>query len=197
MRSRGAWTRQLPVVTEQLEIASPVTIGVVADTHASPTRELVAVEKIASLFERFGVGLILHAGDVGHRSVLERLGHVAPVFAVRGNADPVDLREALPDRLAIAAGSRTILLLHGHHGKTARIEAKSAASPELDLVVYGHSHRPLIEREGETILFNPGSAVERRWHPHFGVGLIEVSEQEVAPELVLFDDARHLDNVHP
>jgi predicted phosphodiesterase len=61
--------------------------------------------------------------------------------------------------------------------------------------VFGHSHRPLIDREGTTILFNPGSPVERRWNPHFGLGLVDVSDDEIVPELVLFEDQAHLANV--
>jgi putative phosphoesterase len=143
------------------------------------------------------VGLILHAGDTGRASVLESLDVVAPVVAVRGNADPLDLIEALPDRVWIEAGSRTVLLMHGHHGKTALKAARAAATPEIDLIVFGHSHKPLIDQEGQTILFNPGSPTERRWNPHFGLGLIHVSDQAVEPELVLFEDLRHLAQVHP
>jgi len=153
------------------------------------------LDLVVGFFRRADVGLILHAGDAGHASVLERLGQVAPTVAVRGNADPLDMIETLPDRVLIEAGSRTVLLLHGHHGKTALKAARAAASPEIDLIVFGHSHKPLIDREGRTILFNPGSPTERRWNPHFGVGLIRVSDAEVEPELVLFDDIRHLANV--
>jgi len=137
----------------------------------------------------------LHAGDVGHATVLESLEHVATTVAVRGNADPLDLIESLPDRVWIEAGSRTVLLLHGHHGKTALKAARAAAAADIDLIVFGHSHKPLIDREGSTILFNPGSPTERRWNPHFGVGLVRVSDAELEPELVLFDDIRHLTNV--
>jgi hypothetical protein len=143
------------------------------------------------------VGLILHAGDAGHASVLQSLEEIAPTVAVRGNADPLDLIETLPDRVWIEAGSRTVLLLHGHHGKTALKAARAAADPDIDLIVFGHSHKPLIDREGRTILFNPGSPTERRWNPHFGVGLVRVSDAELEPELVLFDDLSHLANVSP
>jgi putative phosphoesterase len=143
------------------------------------------------------VDLILHAGDVGQSSTLDDLAAIAPVEAVRGNADPVELIDALPDRVWIAAGRHTLLLLHGHHGKTALTTARAAASPGIDLIVFGHSHKPLIEQQENTILFNPGSPTERRWNPHFGVGLITVSDETIEPELILFDDPQHLANVTP
>jgi putative phosphoesterase len=194
-KSRGLWTRQLPIEETRMRVDAPLRLGVVGDTHGSGSPSRRSFAFVAEFFGRAEVDLILHAGDVGHVSVLETLETVAPVVAVRGNADPLDLIEVLPDRVWIEAGSRTVLLMHGHHGKTAAKAARAAADPAIDLIVFGHSHRPLIDREGTTILFNPGSPVERRWNPHFGLGLVDVSDDEIVPELVLFEDRAHLANV--
>ena len=194
-KSRGLWTRQLPIEETHMRVSSPLRLGVVSDTHASASPSRRSFEFVADFFGRTGVDLILHAGDAGHASVLETLETVAPVAVVRGNADPLDLIEVLPDHVWIEAGSRTVLLMHGHHGKTAVKAARAAAGPAIDLIVFGHSHRPLIDREGTTLLFNPGSPVERRWNPHFGLGLIDVSDEAIEPELVLFADREHLVNV--
>jgi putative phosphoesterase len=193
--SRGLWTRKLPVVETYISTEAPVLFGVLADTHLYPNSRRHGFDHVMDLFRRAEVDLLLHAGDVGDASILEALREIAPVIAVRGNADPVELIDALPDRVRIEAGPRVVLLMHGHHGKTARAAAKGAAGPGIDLIVYGHSHKPAIETEGETILFNPGSPTERRWNPHFGVGLIRVTADGIEPELVLFDDPRHLVNV--
>ncbi len=178
-----------------MRVLTPLRLGVVSDTHGSVQPSRRSFEFVGEFFDRAGVDLILHAGDAGHVSVLETLETVAPVVAVRGNADPLDLIEVLPDRVWIEAGGRTLLLLHGHHGKTAAKAARAAAGPAIDLIVFGHSHRPMIDREGTTILFNPGSPVERRWNPHFGLGLINVSDEAIDPELILFEDQVHLANL--
>jgi putative phosphoesterase len=178
-----------------MRVRSPLLMGVLSDTHMSPTNSRRSLGAVHDLFRRANVDLILHAGDVGDAATLRDLEAIAPTVAVRGNADPLNLIEALPDRVRIDAGSKTVLMLHGHHGKTALQEARAAARPDIDLIVFGHSHKPLIEREGETILFNPGSPTERRWNPHFGVGLIRVSDGAIEPELVLFTDPRHLENI--
>lgn len=148
-------------------------------------------------FQRARPDLILHAGDAGHASILDELLYVAPTICVRGNADPLDLVEAMPDQWRVTIGRRTILLLHGDRGRSAIATARSAAGEGIDLVVFGHSHQPLIEVAGATILFNPGSPTERRWNPHFGIGMIAVSDDEIDPELILFEDPRHLDRVSP
>ncbi|MBW3632045.1 MAG: metallophosphatase family protein [Chloroflexi bacterium] len=193
--SRGGWTRKLPIEVRKLQVATPALMGVLSDTHVSATRARRPLDPVFDFFRRASVELILHAGDAGHVSILENLEAIAPIAAVRGNADPLDLIETLPDQVKIEVGSRVVLLLHGHHGKTALRAARAAASPEIDVVVFGHSHNPLIDREESTILFNPGSPVERRWNPHFGVGLLRISDGSVAPELILFDDPSHLANV--
>jgi uncharacterized protein len=195
-RSRGKWTRSLPLEDERLTIRTPCRLGVLADTHASGGRAAM-LDPVIDFFSRSEVDLLLHAGDVGQVSLLDRLRQIAPVAAVRGNADPLDLIEALPDRVWIDAGNRQLLLIHGHHGKTALTMARSLVADDVDLIVFGHSHKPLMERQGTTILFNPGSATERRWNPHFGIGLISVSDEGIEPDLILFEDPQHLLTMQP
>lgn len=173
---------------------APLTIGVVADTHVYTRGGYRFPPEVPDLFRRVGVGLILHAGDVNTSSVLEELATVAPVLAVAGNNEEAALCAALPEHVRFTVGPHAFVLLHGHGGKTARTEARRYAGA-VDCVVYGHSHIPKIEQAEGTILFNPGSATDRRWQPHFGVGLIHVTLERIAPELILYEDARHLRNV--
>jgi putative phosphoesterase len=193
--SRGRWTRTLPLEDERLTLESPQRFAVLGDTHASDARRGTALDAVIEFFRRARVTMILHTGDSGSGAILQELATVAPVAAVRGNADPRDLIEVLPDRVWIEVGERTVLLMHGHHGKTAKAAARAAVAQDVDLIVFGHSHQPLIEQHETTVLFNPGSPTDRRWNPHFGVGLIDVSDAAIEPELILFDDPRHLANV--
>jgi len=182
---------------EQQEIAvpTPAVIGVLSDTHMLRGDARVRLAPVLDLARRAMVDLILHAGDTGALALLGVLEEIAPVVAVQGNADPGETLDALPDRVLVRAGNKSILLLHGHQGKTAVTTARHAASDELDLIVFGHSHQPLIDRERQTILFNPGSPTERRWNPHFGIGLITVTDERIAPDLILFEEMSHLANV--
>jgi putative phosphoesterase len=183
------------VLTKRRTFEVPLTIGVVSDTHvwASGNRRLP--REVLTLFERVRVDLVLHAGDINDSSVLETLAEVAPVIAVRGNNDAPDLQRALPLQDELRAGSQRIGLIHGHGGKTARDVAFGAFDSAIDLVVYGHSHIPRIERIGETIYFNPGSPTDRRWGPHFGVGIVRCDEAGIHPDLILFTRSSDLDVV--
>jgi putative phosphoesterase len=176
---------------------APLVIGVVADTHVYRRGSRRLAPEVLDRFARFDTGLILHAGDVNVVSVLVELATVAPVLAVTGNNDDAELYELIPETVQFQVGKHRFAMLHGHGGKSARDEARRRFAGKVDCVVYGHSHIPLIEREGEAILFNPGSATDRRWGDHFGVGLIHVTEDRINPELVLYQDPRHLANVKP
>ncbi len=185
--------------TPERRFGAPLTIGVVSDTHVYPHGARRLPPEVGALFVRFNVGLILHAGDVNTGRVLAELADVAPVIAVTGNNDDADLREIIAAEERFTVGNFTFAMIHGHGGRSARSEARrvSTSAGPVDCVIYGHSHIPLIEREGESILFNPGSATDRRWGDYFGVGLISVSGTAIDPELVLYQDPRHLNNVKP
>lgn len=143
------------------------------------------------LFRRSGSSRIVHAGDVATPQVLDALAEIAPVLAVRGNNDHGQFGRSLPEVLELTIGDRLIRVLHGHGGRSARAVAAEAGIG-WDAVVYGHSHIPMIERAGETVLINPGSPTDRRWHPHFGVGFLTIASGEITPNLVLFTDPADL-----
>jgi hypothetical protein len=173
----------------------PLTIGVLSDTHVGRGR-LGLPPEIPALFRRSGVGLILHAGDINVPEVLATLTEVAPTLAVRGNNDWGFDRDELPDRIDFTVGRFRFALVHGQQLGTANRTARSLAGA-VDCVVFGHSHRPGITLEAGSILFNPGSPTDRRWNPHFGVGLIRVDAARIDPELILFARPEELNAVEP
>jgi putative phosphoesterase len=127
--------------------------------------------------------------------VPDELAEIAPLVAVPGNNDDDELRFILPEATRISVGKFTFGLVHGHGGRSGRDEAIRRWGGKVDCVLFGHSHKPLIEKVGTSVLFNPGSATERRWNPHFGIGLIRVTEDRFTPDLIVFSDPDHLRNV--
>lgn len=122
-------------------------VGVIADTHG-----LVRPEAVAALR---GVDLILHAGDIGKPEVIEKLETIAPVTAIRGNIDTGDWAEGFPDSRVMEIGGLSLFMLHN---------LKEIGSAEgFDVVVSGHSHKPVIESRGGILFVNPGSAGPRRF----------------------------------
>jgi uncharacterized protein len=188
-------SRQVGPATSKRVFDPPLTIGVIADTHIYTGSRRELHPAMMRFFERAQVDLMVHLGDANSRSVLEEVAVLAPLIAVPGNNDDEDLQVILPQTTRFSVGRFTFGVIHGHGGRSARDEAIRRWAGKVDCVLFGHSHKPLLERVGETVLFNPGSATERRWHPHFGVGLITVEEDRFTPDLVVFTNPEHLDNV--
>ena len=132
---------------------SQVVVGLISDTHGLLRPDVFAAFQ--------GVDMILHAGDVGGRAILTELTSLAPVRAVYGNTDS----PGEPD-LAAAIGLRleglTIHVSHGHELGRPTVE-RLLRRYEADILVYGHTHRPLIERSGTRLVINPGAAGPRRF----------------------------------
>ncbi len=148
-------------------------VGVVADSHVG---EFLDVIPEAALEALEGCDLILHAGDLSVPSVLDDLGRIAPVVAVRGDHDRLD-GLALPETAVVAIARRRIGLVHGH--RTWAIDASIVAASVLagrplpyraglsralarrmgpvDAIVFGHWHEPVSARINGTLLFSPGA----------------------------------------
>ena len=149
-------------------------IGLISDTHG-----LLRPEVLSALH---GVELILHAGDVGGASVLQQLRRIAPVRAVHGNVDSADDPE-LEAQIELTADSTTIHVSHGH-------ELGSPTPPKLlakyaaDVLVYGHTHRALIQRAGNRLVVNPGAAGPKRFDLEPSVAILCVEKGDVRVEIV-------------
>ncbi len=150
----------------------PLRLAVVADTHSRPHPDA------ARLLKAYAPAAILHAGDIGDHEVLEVLGEIAPVLAIRGN---IDVRSHdLPDVLTIAvegAPALRILLVHiGVAGVKIRADvARMARAEKASLVVCGHSHIPFIGEDRGLTVFNPGSVGPRRFTLPIVFGTMEMS----------------------
>ena len=148
-----------------------MTIGVISDTHG-----LLRPEALDALH---GSDLILHAGDVGPREILDRLGEIAPTVAVRGNVDTAIWATALPIAEVIGAGG---LHLYMRHDRAALdLDPKAAG---FAAVVFGHSHRPGAERREGVLFLNPGSAGPRRFTLPVTVARLTVEDSRLTHEII-------------
>lgn len=151
--------------------AKPINIGVISDTHG-----LLRVEALAALA---GSDAIIHAGDVGDPEILTDLERIAPVTAVRGNIDIAPWAKALPQTNVLGIGGVSIYVLHNVN----ELDLDPAAAG-FDAVIFGHSHRPVIEQRKGVIFFNPGSAGPRRFSLPISIGKLVVRDGKLEPELV-------------
>ena len=164
--------------TLELRAREAMRLAVVADTHGKPHPAMAAMLRAEA------PDAILHGGDIGDLTVLDRLAEIAPVLAVRGNIDGHG--PAIPDARTVTLTRdggvlAVILLMHiGVNGPRLRADAARLAQAEgASLVVCGHSHVPLLARERDVVVFNPGSIGPRRFQLPIVFGVIEVGAAKI------------------
>ena len=148
-----------------------MTIGVISDTHG-----LLRPQAVAALQ---GADLILHAGDVGDRDILDRLGTVAPTVAVRGNVDTAVWATALPMTEVVEVGGLCLYMLHDR----AALDLDPVAAG-FAAVIFGHSHRAGAELRDGVLFLNPGSAGPRRFSLPITIARLTVSGATLSYEIV-------------
>jgi hypothetical protein len=182
------------------------TIGVISDTHV-PDKAKSLHPRALEIFRQAQVSAILHAGDISTPGVLARLGEIAPVHAVKGNRDWLALGHLPRTRLLTFEGVR-VALAHGHGGlrrylylrlrfaiqrypleKILALLQSDFAAARPDVLVYGHTHYPLNQRDGELLIFNPGAAccadLDEGLFP--AVGLLHLDQGQVQGEIIALE----------
>jgi putative phosphoesterase len=142
-------------------------LGVISDTHGLLRPQV---------FDAFAeVDHILHAGDVGPATILTELEALAPVTAVYGNTDRDELRERLPQVATLELDGFDIVVTHGDQLGTPTPEKLNAAFPDAQIIIYGHTHRPLLTIVDVVVtVMNPGGAGHRRFGLPPSVGILEL-----------------------
>jgi putative phosphoesterase len=142
-------------------------LGIISDTHGRLRPEV---------FDVFSqVDHILHGGDVGAADLLTELEALAPVTAVFGNTDGFDVRGRVPQVAEIELDGFLITITHGDQFSSPNPRVLCNAFPTAEIIVYGHTHRPLLELVDKTVtVMNPGSAGPARFNARPSVGIMEL-----------------------
>ena len=152
----------------------PRLVGLISDTHGMLRPDVITVLA--------GVELILHAGDVGGDDILDELQAIAPVHAVFGNTDPPG-HPRLHERIEREIDGISIHVSHGHEvGSPTPVKLLAAYTARV--IVYGHTHRGLVERHGDRMVINPGAAGARRFDLLPSVALLRLDAGTMDAELV-------------
>jgi putative phosphoesterase len=142
-------------------------LGIISDTHVLLRPEVFDVFR--------EVDHILHAGDIGPADLLTELEALAPVTAVSGNTDGWDIRNRVPEIVKTRIEGFDFLLIHGHQFGSPTPEALNAAYPQAEIIIFGHTHRPLLTTIDIVVtVMNPGGAGPRRFNLPASVGIMEL-----------------------
>lgn len=144
-------------------------IGVLSDTHGLLRPGVM--ERLA------GCDLIIHAGDMGGSDVLDALRHIARVVAVKGNTDRGDC--GLRETEYVEFEGKRIYVIHNRAALDVVPESMG-----LDIVVFGHSHQPLVEYRNGVMFLNPGSAGPRRFSLPVSIASVWIKDGKIVPGII-------------
>ena len=147
-------------------VMGAVRVAILADTHGWVDPRILEVVA--------GCDLAVHGGDIGNAGVLGLLSpRRGTVWAVRGNNDgPAKWPEAdrevlkrLPGRLDLPLPGGSLGVIHGHQTPArGRHERLRQRFPQARALVYGHSHRLVLDLTAQPWILNPGAAGRERTH---------------------------------
>ena len=142
-------------------------LGIISDTHGMLRPEV---------FEAFReVDHILHGGDIGEWDLIVELQTLAPVTAVYGNTDGFDIRSRVPQVAEVELDGFPIVVTHGDQFGSPTPAKLHEAFPQADIIIFGHSHKPLLELVDKTVtVMNPGGAGAPRFSIPPSVGILEL-----------------------
>ncbi|MGA7828906.1 MAG: YfcE family phosphodiesterase [Geobacteraceae bacterium] len=157
-------------------------IAVLSDTHGNFTLAIRMLDRIA------GLDCIIHLGDLLHDAeIIEQVLDI-PVIKLAGNCDsaPQSNREIL-----LTLDDKSLFLSHGDHYQVKNGSEKiyeKAFNMSADIVLYGHTHKALVEKKGDIILLNPGTLKDAASQQ--SLAILKLERSEVTAEIV---DAKNID----
>jgi putative phosphoesterase len=151
--------------------------ALIADTHLPKgSRRLPA--RCTELIT--GCDAVVHAGDIVTARELDALRSIGPpVHAVCGNVDEAALQASLPLELILDLGPHQVAVLHDPGPRRGRFERLARRFPQVDGVIFGHTHAPEHRTGAGFQIFNPGSPTERRRAPSRCMGVMRVSRKGI------------------
>ncbi|MEN1967187.1 metallophosphoesterase family protein [Lentibacillus sp. N15] len=161
-------------------------IVVTSDTHMPSKGNQLPNRLVRELVT---TDLIIHAGDWSSLEVYDMLVAYAPVKGVYGNVDGENIRERFPVKELVTIGGYRIGVVHGHGEKktTEKRALEAFSDDEVDVLIFGHSHIPMLRYFKKVLLLNPGSPTDKRVLPHYSFAVLEVDE-EIRAELIFFSN---------
>jgi putative phosphoesterase len=150
-------------------------IIVLSDTHMPKKAKGLPNDLKNSLVD---ADQILHLGDWQTLNVYDELKMYAPVDGVAGNVDGEDIILYLDYKKILTYQGYNFGLIHGHQGRgrtTVERAMNNFENEKVDVILFGHSHIPLLKKEERFTLFNPGSPTDKRCQPKYSYGIIEIT----------------------
>ena len=168
-----------------------VKVGILSDTHGDVDERIVDVISDCDF--------AIHAGDICGAHILDKLKPRIDVVAVAGNndhpaiwhKDEAEIVSALPKSTQLSLPGGIIIIEHGHRlGNNPDHDQFRWDHAEAKLVIYGHTHKRIIDQSAEPWVINPGAAGNVRNHGGPSCLILNASESGWSIEPVVFAESQ-------
>lgn len=163
-------------------------VGVVSDTHLSRMAQSLPKALVA---EFRNVDLILHLGDWVSMEIYDLFAELAPVEGIAGNNDGIEIIQRFGERKILTLEGVKIGMVHGHTPHSRKGTDGNALlafeKDEVDCILFGHSHQPLLREDKGILLFNPGSPTDKRREKLYSFGILEIENGKVSARHVFYE----------
>lgn len=158
-------------------------ILIIADTHLTKTDAFTPIFPAGDRPD-----YLIHAGDYIDAGILNHLKEEYNFIGVYGNNDDSDIVWQLPEKEIVGFPPYKIGIFHGHGQGKSTIERtyEQFKTDDVDIVVFGHSHQPLICTKDKILFLNPGSPTNKRKERWFSYIMLELLPEEIRAELRFF-----------
>ncbi|HEX7483212.1 MAG TPA: metallophosphoesterase family protein [Candidatus Bathyarchaeia archaeon] len=177
------FTGQTLVTKEPPNFKVVKNLGVISDTHV-PKRAKCIPKRVFEIFQ--GADFIVHAGDLVELEVMDDLEQIAPVLAVRGNSDSLDIANTLPKLNTLKVFDWKIGVIHDQNildGLNSMSEIAKANG--FNVLVYGHTHVANVLWEGKILYLNPGSPTDPAGILNKpSVAVLKITRENISPQII-------------
>ncbi|WP_432663213.1 metallophosphoesterase family protein [Wukongibacter baidiensis] len=160
-------------------------IGIIADTHIGKN-----LNKLNNFLEQHlnNIDMIIHAGDYKTAAAVNTLKDFRRFLGVWGNVDVEEVRGLVAEKEIIEVANYRIGVFHGHGTKKTTIDRAYDAfeKDDVDIIVFGHSHQPIIKTKGNVLMLNPGSPTSKRRERWFSYIILELETDTINASLRFF-----------
>lgn len=163
-----------------------IKIGIISDTHIS--KDTYKIEEILKKYFR-DVDLIIHAGDYKSIKVIETIRNVKKFVGVWGNNDGNNIRQQVREKEILKLNGYKIGIYHGHgEGKTTIDKAYEIFKEDkVDIIIFGHSHQPIIKTINKTLMLNPGTPTSKRKERWYSLIILELEKEFISAQIKFFN----------
>jgi len=158
-------------------------VGLISDTHV-PKRAMCIPKRVFEILEN--VDFVIHAGDLVELAVIDELEQAAPVLAVHGNMDGLEVNNALPKLNSLKIFDWKIGVIHDAESFYGSAKMEEIVQENgFNVLVYGHTHISKVKWEAKTLYINPGSPMDpASFLNKPSVGLLKITKETLTPQII-------------